>query len=241
MIADISPLLGFIAGVLSFLNPCVLPLIPIVFGSAQSSHPLGPVALGVGLALSSTAIGLFIATIGFSIGLDERVFRPVGGTLLAAAGIVLLLPALQHRFATASAPIGNWASNRMAQGGESGLLGQFSIGALLGFVWIPCVGPTLGAASVLAAQGESLGQVAAVMFAFGIGAAIPLVLIGTLSGKALAGRRKALGSLGSRGKQLLGTALVVVGVLVVSGTDRLLEAYLTQTAPDWLVALTTRY
>lgn len=241
MIADVGPLLGLVAGVLSFLNPCVLPLIPIVFASAQSRHPLGPVALGVGLALSSMAIGLFIATIGFSIGLDERVLRPAGGTLLAAAGVVLLLPALQHRFASASAPIGNWASNRMAQGGADGLLGQFSIGSLLGLVWIPCVGPTLGAATMLAGQGENLGQVAAVMFAFGIGAAIPLVLIGTLSAKALASRRKALGSFGTRGKQLLGIMLVVVGVLVVSGTDRLLEAYLTQASPDWLVSLTTRY
>lgn len=241
MIADVGPLLGLVAGVLSFLNPCVLPLIPIVFASAQSRHPLGPVALGVGLALSSTAIGLFIATIGFSIGLDERVLRPAGGTLLAAAGVVLLLPALQHRFARASAPIGNWASNRMAQGGADGLLGQFSIGSLLGLVWIPCVGPTLGAATMLAGQGENLGRVAAVMFAFGIGAAIPLVLIGTQSAKALASRRKALGSFGTRGKQLLGIMLVVVGVLVVSGTDRLLEAYLTQASPDWLVSLTTRY
>lgn len=241
MIADVGPLLGLVAGVLSFLNPCVLPLIPIVFASAQSRHPLGPVALGVGLALSSTAIGLFIATIGFSIGLDERVLRPAGGTLLAAAGVVLLLPALQHRFASASAPIGNWASNRMAQGGADGLLGQFSIGSLLGLVWIPCVGPTLGAATMLAGQGENLGRVAAVMFAFGIGAAIPLVLIGTQSAKALASRRKALGSFGTRGKQLLGIMLVVVGVLVVSGTDRLLEAYLTQASPDWLVSLTTRY
>jgi cytochrome c-type biogenesis protein len=241
MIADISVLLGFLAGLLSFLNPCVLPLIPIVLASAQSRHPLGPVALGGGLALSSTAIGLFIATIGFSIGLDERVFRPVGGTLLAAAGIVLLLPALQHRFATASAPIGNWASNRMAQSGESVLLGQFSIGALLGLVWIPCVGPTLGAATVLAAQGVNLGQVASVMLAFGIGAAIPLILIGMLSAKALSGKRKTLSSFGNRGKQLLGILLVLVGALVVSGTDRLLEAYLTQASPNWLIELTTRY
>jgi cytochrome c-type biogenesis protein len=241
VIADISVLLGFVAGLLSFLNPCVLPLIPMVLASAQSGHRLGPVALGAGLALSSTAIGLFIATIGFSIGLDERVFRLVGGALLAGAGIVLLLPALQLKFATASAPIGNWASNRMAEGSESGLFGQFSIGALLGLVWIPCVGPTLGAATVLAAQGENLGQVAAVMFAFGIGAAIPLVMIGTLSARALSGQRKVLKSFGHRGKQLLGAMLVIVGVLVVSGADRLLEAYLTQAAPDWLIALTTRF
>lgn len=241
MVAGVSPVLGFAAGVLSILSPCVLPLIPIVFGSAQSRHPLGPVALGVGLALSFTLIGLFIATIGFSIGLDERAFRLVGGTLLMGAGVVLALPALQHRFATASAPIGNWANARMAGAAEGGLVSQFSLGSVLGIVWIPCVGPTLGAASVLAAQGDNLGQVAAVMLAFGIGAAVPLALIGTLSAKALAGKREAFGIFATHGKQLLGAVLVLVGFLVVSGADRTVESYLTQASPDWLVSLTTRY
>ena len=67
--------LAFLAGLLSILSPCVLPLLPIVLGAAASEHRLGPIALAAGVALSFVAIGLFIATIGFGLGLDGDVFR----------------------------------------------------------------------------------------------------------------------------------------------------------------------
>ena len=88
--------LAFLAGVLSVLSPCVLPLLPIVLGTAQSEHRLGPVALAAGLALSFTIIGLFVATIGFAIGLDTSVFRLVSAVLLIAIGTVLLVPRLHE-------------------------------------------------------------------------------------------------------------------------------------------------
>jgi cytochrome c biogenesis protein CcdA len=69
--------LAFVAGVLSILSPCVLPILPIVLGASASRQRLGPVALAAGLALSFTTIGLFIATIGYAIGLDADVFRYV--------------------------------------------------------------------------------------------------------------------------------------------------------------------
>lgn len=65
---------SFLAGVLSTLSPCELPLIPVVLGAAAGQHRYGPVALAAGLAISFTVIGLFVATIGFSVGLDGGVF-----------------------------------------------------------------------------------------------------------------------------------------------------------------------
>ena len=74
--------LAFLAGVLTVLSPCVLPLLPIVLGAAASQHRLGPLALAGGLALSFTAIGLFVATIGFAAGLDTGFFAAsIGGSL----------------------------------------------------------------------------------------------------------------------------------------------------------------
>ncbi len=64
--------LAFLAGILSTLSPCVLPLVPLLLGTAASEHRFGPVALAVGLALSFTAIGIFVATVGFAIGLRFR-------------------------------------------------------------------------------------------------------------------------------------------------------------------------
>ena len=85
--------LAFLAGLLSVLSPCVLPLLPLVLGAASSEHRYGPVALAGGLALAFVAIGLFVATIGFGLGLDTDVFRKGAALLLVGLGLVLMLPA----------------------------------------------------------------------------------------------------------------------------------------------------
>ena len=139
--------LAYLAGVLSTLSPCVLPLLPLVFGSAASAHRLGPLALGLGLASSFVAVGLFVATIGFSIGVDAEVFRIVAAALMILVGIALIVPVLAARLALSAGPISRWADARLAGFSAAGLRGQFGIGVLLGVAWSPCVGPTLGAAS----------------------------------------------------------------------------------------------
>jgi cytochrome c biogenesis protein CcdA len=232
---------GFAAGVLSTLSPCVLPLLPLVLGPAMASHRLGLPALAAGVVLSFVGIGLFVATIGFSIGLDGDVFREIGAVLLAALGVLLLSGALQQRFALAAGGIGN-AGNRLMSGRSfSGPGGQFLLGVLLGAVWSPCVGPTLGAASVLAAQGRDLGSVAVVMVAFGLGTAIPLLLIGLLSREALGRWRGRLVSAGKTGKILLGGAALVVSMMILTGLDRAAETALVAASPAWLTDLTTRF
>jgi cytochrome c-type biogenesis protein len=233
--------LASLAGVLSVLSPCVLPLLPIVLGTAQSEHRLGPVALAAGLAISFTVIGLFVATIGYAIGLDTDVFRWISAMLLIAVGTVLLVPRLQAQFAMAAGPVGNWVDDRFGGFTATSLWGQFGLGLLLGAVWAPCVGPTLGAASILAAKGESLGQVTLTMFAFGIGAAVPLMALGFASREAMQRWRGRLAEAGKGGKMLLGVLLVAVGLLVATGADKKLEAFLVEASPQWLTNLTTRY
>lgn len=236
-----SGILAFLAGMLSLLNPCTLPLVPIVLGAAVNRHRFGPAALAAGLCLSFVVIGLFVALVGFSIGLDFTVFRVTGGLLLMAMGVLLLVPAAQARFALAAGPAANWSQGKLGVIDESGLKGQLLVGLLLGAVWSPCVGPTLGAASLLAARGENLGQVVLAMVAFGIGAALPLLLIGTLSKTAIQRMRGQLMTIGQRGKTLFGFLLLVTGLLVVSGLDKQVETALLELSPAWLTDLTTRY
>ena len=233
--------LAFLAGLLTILSPCVLPLVPLVLGAAASEHRFGPPALAAGLALSFVAIGLFVATVGFAIGLDGSVFRAGAAVLLIALGLVLLAPAAQTRFALAAAPVGDWAGRRLDARPRAGLLGQFGVGLLLGAVWSPCVGPTLGAASVLAARGENLGAVALTMTLFGLGAALPLLVLGALSRQVLMRWRDRMLSAGRGAKAGLGLLLVVAGALVLTGFDKVLEAALVEASPDWLTALTTRF
>ncbi len=233
--------LALLAGLLSTLSPCVLPLVPIVIGTALGNHRFGPVALAAGLALSFVAIGLFIATVGFAAGFDQELFRSVAAVLLLLVGGVLLMPCLQRQLAAATAPIGNWSQAHAGGFSARGLGGQFAVGIMLGAVWSPCVGPTLGAASVLAARAENLTVVALTMFAFGIGAALPLLAIGMMSREALARWRERLLAAGSGGKVLMGVVLVATGVLILTGLDKRIETILVEASPAWLTELTTRF
>jgi cytochrome c biogenesis protein CcdA len=233
--------LAFLAGVFSTLSPCVLPLLPIVLGTAVSAHRAGPVALAAGLGLSFVVVGLFVATIGFSIGLDAGVFRAAAATLLMAIGLVLLVPSFQAQFALAAGPVSQWTEQRFGSLSGNGLAGQFGVGLLLGAVWSPCVGPTLGAASLLAAQGEDLGYVAITMLMFGLGAALPLLLLGLLSRETLLRWRERLYAAGKTGKIAMGVVLIAVGLLVISGLDKAIETVLVDLSPVWLTELTTRY
>jgi cytochrome c-type biogenesis protein len=233
--------LSFIAGVLSILSPCVLPLLPIVLGAAASERKWGPAVLAAGLSISFVAIGLFVATIGFSIGLDGDVFRSVAAALMIAIGVVLMVPRLQTGLAVAGGPIANWADRRRTGLNSGGLGGQFGVGVLLGAVWSPCVGPTLGAASLLAAQGRDLGQVALTMFVFGLGAALPLLALGLLSREAVMRWRHRLAAAGHGVKAGFGAVLVAIGAFVITGLDKTVETALVEASPQWLTDLTTRF
>ena len=233
--------LAFLAGILSTLSPCVLPLLPIVLGAALTEHRAGPIALAAGLALSFVVVGLIVATVGFSIGLDADVFRVVAALLLIGIGIVLVVPQFQQQFALAAGPMSNWTEQRFGGFSTAGLRGQFAVGLLLGAVWSPCVGPTLGAASVLAAQGEHLGTVAITMLIFGLGAGLPLVLLGLVSREVMMRWRDRMLAAGHHGKAAMGAVLVITGFLILTGADKAIETALVAASPSWLNELTTRF
>jgi cytochrome c biogenesis protein CcdA len=242
---------GFLAGILSILSPCVLPLLPIVLGSALAAHRLGAIALSLGLALSFVLVGLFVATIGFSLGLDGDLFRRIGAVFLLVFGALMLFPGLQAYVTALLGRLpGVGLQDRAQSYSPSGIGGQLVLGLLLGVVWSPCVGPTLGAAATLAAQRQDLASVALMMLVFGLGASLPLLVIGmglgywrdhVGDGGASGTWRRAGLAAGRFGKILLGGLLVLLGLLILSGHDRQIEALLVDWSPAWLTALTTRF
>lgn len=233
--------LGYLAGVLSILSPCVLPLVPIVLGSAMAAHRLGALALTAGLVLSFTTVGIFVATIGISLGIDAAVFQKVAAVFLIGAGILLMSATLQARFAVATSGIGNVGQGLLLKVTVEGLWGQFLMGLVLGVMWSPCVGPTLGAAATLASQGTDLVRVSLLMVVFGLGAGTPMVAIGSLSRTTMMKTRGRLMSAGRTGKYLLGGMFVLLGFLIITELNKDLEAWLVQVSPAWLSNLTTRF
>ena len=233
--------LGLTAGVLSTLSPCVLPIIPILLGSAASAHPRAPLALAAGLALSYAVVGSLLAWAGSALGVDTDWIRLVAAVLLAALGVILLSASAQRRFASATAGIGDAGNRLLAHLRLEAMGGQFVIGLVLGVVWSPCVGPTLGAAVALASQGANLPQVASVMAVFGVGAALPVLGLAYASRAGLARSRAGLLKAGQAGKALLGIALLAVAATILLGVDKRAEAWLVDRSPAWLTELTTRF
>jgi cytochrome c-type biogenesis protein len=233
--------LAWAAGALSTLSPCVVPILPILVSGALARHRYGLWALAAGLALSFTVVGLFVATVGASIGLDGELVHRLAGVLLVAFGATMAVPVLQRAFARGTARYAAGGSATLARLEGRGWSGQFAVGALLGVVWTPCVGPTLGAASTLAGEGHQLGQVALLMLVFGLGAATPLVGLGLAARRwAPAGRERWLQAAEAL-RRALGVLLVAVGVLIVLGLDKTLEAWLVEHSPAALTELTTRF
>lgn len=235
--------LGFalVAGALSTLSPCVLPLLPVLLGGAVQQHRLAPLALAAGLAVSFTGVGLFIATLGFALGIDGGVIRLIAAVILAAFGLVMLSPRLTAGFVGVAGGLTGGANSLLGQMSGEGMGGQFLLGAVLGAVWSPCAGPTLGAAIGLAAQSGNTLQAAATMIAFGLGASAPMLALAYGSRGAMAGQRDRLARLARAAKPVMGALLLAMGILIASGLDKKIEAGLIAAMPSWLVALTTRF
>jgi cytochrome c biogenesis protein CcdA len=228
--------LAVLAGVLSVLSPCVWPLVPIVMGSAADAGRAGPPALAAGLSIAFALAGTVLSYALISLDLDPELFRFVAAGLLVLVAVPLLVPRaaqwLNRTLAwfTAGIDTGSAAA-------ASAWPAQFGVGMLLGLVWLPCVGPTLGAAIALASLGQQLVQSFIVMLAFGAGTASALLAAGLASARVLQRLRPQLLAGGGSAKRWLGGALLALGLLVLTGIDKRLEAWALGWLPQWATSL----
>lgn len=229
------PLAGF-AGMLSILSPCVWPLVPVVMSSAATSGRSGPWFLALGLSTAFALAGTLLTLALLNLHLDPEALRTVAALLLLAIAVTLL-----------AQPVADWVSVQLSrltsrfdglgQAVTTTPVGQFGVGALLGLVWLPCVGPTLGAAIALASLGQHLGLAFVVMFAFGIGTAAVLIVAGLLSRRLLMRWRPATLRRAGSAKKLLGWTLLLLGLLVLTGGDKALETLALGILPNWAISL----
>jgi cytochrome c-type biogenesis protein len=232
--------LALVAGVVGVLSPCVWPLVPVVTSSAATSGRSGPFWLAGGMSLSFAVAGTVITFLLVQSGLDPELFRYVAAALLLAAGVVLLVNRMAETMSNAlSRGVAALGMGGMTSGAEPGrsAAGQFTMGALLGVVWLPCVGPTLGAAIALASMGQSVPMAFSVMLAYGIGTAGVLMVAGMASESLI--RRWRGGGLrgGGWARKLLGGSLLFLGGAVLTGVDKWMEALAVDLLPQWIFML----
>lgn len=230
--------LSFLAGLLTILNPCVLPLVPVIVAGAAASNRLGPAALALGLALSFGISGTVLASLGVEFG-EWWPLRAAAALLLLAAGLALLVPVIGLRLSALGEPLAGLAgclSSRL----PPGLVGQFCTGALLGLAWAPCIGPTLGAAFVLAGSEGTRAAAAISMAVFGLGAGASLLAAGYGMRRLTGAGKSRMAGISSTSRRVFGLALCCVAVLILTGWDKVLEGFVVQALPDWFVTLATR-
>ena len=232
--------LAFFAGTLTVINPCILPLLPIVVAAAFANGKLGAAALLLGLVAGFATLGVIVNATGALFGVSETVLRNVVAVLLLLFAAVLLIPALERRFSNMVAPVGAAGANLAARAGNYGIAGQFAVGILLGAIWAPCSGPSVGAALSLAVEAGGYLAAAARMTAFALGAALVLFLV-AIGARSLATRGGGVAKVAPFAKKIAGGAFLLVAVLMLSGLDKRVEAGLLDLMPDWLVGFTTKY
>lgn len=233
-------LLAFFAGTLTVINPCILPLLPIVVAAAFANGKLGAAALLAGLVAGFATLGVVVNATGALFGINEQSLRTGVAVLLIVFALVLLIPAIERRFSNLVAPVGAAGANLAARASNYGIAGQFGVGLLLGAIWAPCSGPSVGAALTLAAEAGGYLQAALRMTAFALGAALVLFLV-AIGARSLAGRSGGVSRIAPYAKKIAGGAFLLVGVLMLTGWDKRLEAGILDLMPEWLIAFTTRF
>jgi len=224
------------AGLLTLINPCVLPVLPIVLASALNANRFGPLALAAGMGVSFVVLGLALASVGQAISIGTGVVEvtQIAAVLMIAFGAVMLIPQLGTRFATATAGMSASADATIGRIEQAGWQGQFLGGLLLGAVWSPCVGPTLGGAISMASTGENLIQAGAIMsaFAFGVGSVVVALAYGARN--LLTKRRATMMRVAHLAKPILGATFVFIGVAMLLRWHHAVEVWLLDRMPYWL-------
>lgn len=225
---------AYLAGLLTLINPCVLPVLPIVVAGALGKHRLGPLAMAGGMSLSFVTLGLLVAGFGHAIGLTEERLNTIAAISMMGFGAALLVPRAGALFQTATAGFASRADAGIDGTADSGLTGQAIGGALLGAAWSPCIGPTLGGAIALASGGGSLWQAGAIMTAFAAGVATLVLALAYGARDLLMRNRARAQALAIRARPVMGLVFILVGIAMLSGAVHYVEFLAVKYLPVWI-------
>ncbi|MCK0140037.1 cytochrome c biogenesis CcdA family protein [Aliiroseovarius sp. F47248L] len=226
--------LAYLAGLLTLINPCVLPVLPIVLATALQASRYGPIAVAAGMSLSFVMLGLLVTVVGYSVGLTEDMIAQAGAVLMIGFGLILMTPALSARFAATTAGMSSHADTSLDDFDQASLAGQFMGGVLLGAVWSPCIGPTLGGAISLASQGKSIPWAAVIMVAFALGVSTIILTLGYGARAAILRRQALMRHIANKSRPIMGAIFLLVGLAILSKFHHVLEAWAVRNLPAWL-------
>lgn len=229
MNADASIGLAALGGMLTVLSPCVLPILPILIGRSLQSHRYGPIALVAGLVTGFAAVGSLLGITASWLAEFVTVSRNGAIAVLLTLGLCAIFPNWSYRVFH-WLPIHQWAKPFA----RVGLLGEFCLGTQLGLLWTPCAGPVLGSILVLAAVHQAVSQAFVLLFAYGVGAAVPLLAI-AYGGRAASHRLQILKGRSTLLQRVGGVAVAATAIAILLGWDVQIQLWLAPLLPNLLL------
>lgn len=223
-----SIFLVFLAGIVTILKPCCLPLVPVIF-SGSGGHRLRPLAIVSGLTLSFTTMGVLVSAFGATFGSFADTLRNIAILFIISMGAVLFDEDINMEFIKISSAItqgisqyfGTLSGYSSLNMPEGGIAGGFFLGMSLGILWIPCVGPILGAVLAYVASVGNIPYGAWMLFIYSVGMSLPMLSI-AYYGKKVTSRYQWFVKRGHVLKKLSGLVLIVIGIMLLFNIDKLI-------------------
>lgn len=231
MVETPSVLFVFLAGVATFATPCIIPILPPMLAGSVG-HKLRPVLIVAGSAVTFTLMGGLFSALGLAVGAAKETLRLIFVGVIIAFGAVMVDDDINKLYTKYSSELlcrfwGSVTEQKQSLGGA------FFLGMALGIVWIPCVGPILGAVlAYVAYQGELVsGSILLLIYSAGLG--LPMLLV-AYGGK-YAGKRMEWAKRNSvKIRKLAGMILIITGLAILFGLDKYVQAKLLPYFPPIL-------
>ncbi len=229
-----SIILVFAAGLVTILKPCCLPLVPAVM-SGSAGGKFRPVAVVTGMALSFTLMGTLVSAFGSAFAGFADSLRSLSILFIITMGLVLFDEDINMEFIKLSSSITQGLRNNVgflnrSNSSQNGIFSAFFLGMSLGIVWIPCVGPILGAVLAYVASVGNVTYGAWMLFIYSVGMSLPMLSIAYF-GKKVTNRYKWFMRNGEMLKKLAGLLLIIVGIMLLFNLDKLVIRLLSPYFP----------
>lgn len=232
---------AILAGLLTSFSPCVISALPFVISSSLSENKKGPLYLVSGLISSFVVLGVLFALSTKIFGFEQETLKNGTAILFLLIGLIFLFPKIGDLVSKAFSPVANSSNNFINKLNLNGSVGQFILGFLFGLIWSPCSGPTLGFALTLVAKQNQILYGAFIMLVYGSAASLPLLFVAYISKTFIQKNMKKVDAVYSVVKKGMGGFLVLLGIGTLTGFDKILESFLIQSMPQWLLDLITRF
>jgi len=216
---------AFLAGIVTIISPCILPILPIVLSGSVGGSRRKPLGIILGFIISFTFFTLFLTEIVRLTGIPSNTLRIIAGIVLLIFGVSLLIPGFQRIMEKLFTKLSVFAPKANP---NAGFWGGIVIGMSIGLIWTPCVGPILASVIALAATSKVTLATFLITFFYSLGSAIPMFFI-MYGGRNLLNKAPWLIKNSELIQRIFGVLMIVMSIVIFTNIDQQFEAYIATT------------